>query len=97
MIDAGAKALAKEELRGEGGGFGALLDHPEIALKSLSEEHGILDLTGSGWRPRLGERVRVVPNHVCVSVNLQERVWGVRGWEVVEEWEVAGRRTLAAR
>jgi D-serine deaminase-like pyridoxal phosphate-dependent protein len=35
--------------------------------------------------------VRVVPNHVCVSVNLHERLYGVRGGEVVEEWEVAAR------
>ena len=95
VVDAGAKALAKEELRGAGGGYGALLDHPEVMVKSLSEEHGVLDLSGTQWRPRVGERVRVVPNHVCVSVNLQERLWGARGEEVVEAWEVAGRRRLA--
>jgi D-serine deaminase-like pyridoxal phosphate-dependent protein len=95
VVDAGAKALAKEELRGEGGGYGALLDRPEVTLASLSEEHGILDLSRTHWRPRVGERVRVVPNHVCVSVNLQERLYGVRGDEVVEEWEVEGRRRLA--
>jgi D-serine deaminase-like pyridoxal phosphate-dependent protein len=92
VIDAGAKSLAKEELRGTAEGYGALLDRPDVVLKSLSEEHGILDLSGTDWRPRLGERVRVVPNHVCVSVNLQERVWGIRGDEMVAEWEVEGRR-----
>ncbi|MBV9773335.1 MAG: D-TA family PLP-dependent enzyme [Gemmatimonadetes bacterium] len=91
VIDAGSKALAKEEVRAEGGGYGALLDRPEVVVKSVSEEHGILDLSGTDWRPRVGARVRVVPNHVCVSVNLQDRLWGVRGDEVVAEWEVAGR------
>ena len=91
VVDAGAKALAKEELRAQGGGYGALLDRPEVVVKALSEEHGILDLSGTDWRPRVGDRVRVVPNHVCVSVNLQERLWGVRGDEVVEEWEVEAR------
>jgi D-serine deaminase-like pyridoxal phosphate-dependent protein len=96
VVDAGAKALAKEELRGaEGGGYGALLDRPEVVVASLSEEHGILDLSRTDWRPGVGERVRVVPNHVCVSVNLQERLNGVRGGEVVERWEVEGRRRLA--
>lgn len=98
VIDAGSKALAKEELRAEGGGYGALLDRPEVVVKGLSEEHGILDLAGTEWRPRVGERVRVVPNHVCVSVNLHERLRDVRGDEVVEGWEVAGRgRTPLAR
>lgn len=91
VIDAGSKALAREELRAEGGGYGALLERPEVTVRSLSEEHGVLDLGGTGWRPRVGDRVRVVPNHVCVSVNLQERLWGVRGEDVVEEWPVAGR------
>jgi D-serine deaminase-like pyridoxal phosphate-dependent protein len=91
VIDAGAKALAKEELRGAGEGYGALLDRPEVPLRALSEEHGILDLANTEWVPRVGERVRVVPNHVCVSVNLHERLYGVRGGVMVAEWEVEGR------
>lgn len=73
VIDAGSKAIAKES-RGEGGGFGVLLDRPEVIVVGLSEEHGVLDLGATDWRPRIGERVRVVPNHVCVSVNLQDRI-----------------------
>lgn len=91
VIDAGSKALAKEELRGAGGGYGALLGRPEVAVASLSEEHGILDLSGTEWRPRVGERVRVVPNHVCVSVNLQDRLVAIRDDEHVAEWEPAAR------
>lgn len=91
VVDAGSKALAYEELRCPGGGYGALLDRPDVVVKGLSEEHGLLDLSATDWRPRIGERVRIVPNHVCASVNLQERIWGIRGDEVVAEWEVAGR------
>lgn len=97
VVDAGAKALAKEELRGEGGGYGAVLGRPEVPVKAMSEEHGLLDLGRTDWRPALGERVRIVPNHVCVSVNLQERLLGVRGEEVAEEWGVAGRRRSVRR
>lgn len=95
VVDAGSKALAKEELRAEGGGYGALLDRPEVVVKSVSEEHGLLDLSQTDWRPRVGDRVRVVPNHVCASVNLQERLWAVRGDEIVDAWEVAGRGRMA--
>lgn len=70
VVDAGSKALAKE---GRGGdGFGFLLDHPEVPVASLSEEHGVLDLSSTTWVPTIGARVRIVPNHVCVSVNLQD-------------------------
>ena len=70
VVDSGSKALAKES--GGDGGFGVLFDHPGVLLESLSEEHGVLDLSRTDWRPVIGERVRIVPNHVCVSVNLQE-------------------------
>ncbi|MBW3629002.1 MAG: D-TA family PLP-dependent enzyme [Gemmatimonadetes bacterium] len=96
VVDAGAKALAKDDPPLEGKGYGALLDRPEISVRALSEEHGILDLSGTDWRPRIGDRVRIIPNHVCVSVNLQERLYGVRGGQVVDEWEVSGRRRLPA-
>ncbi len=91
VIDAGSKALSKEELRAGGGGYGALLDRRNVVLKSLSEEHGILDLGGTEWRPRVGDRVRVVPNHVCVSVNLQELIWGAEGDKLACWWSVTAR------
>ncbi len=78
VVDAGSKALAKES-RGSGDGFGVLMDHPEVRVAGLSEEHGVLDLTGSDWIPNIGERVRIIPNHVCVSVNLQDQLLGVEG------------------
>jgi D-serine deaminase-like pyridoxal phosphate-dependent protein len=57
----------------------------------MSEEHGLLDLSRTDWRPRVGDIVRIVPNHVCVSVNLHDTVWGVRGERVERSWAVAAR------
>ncbi|HSG50049.1 MAG TPA: alanine racemase [Longimicrobiales bacterium] len=88
-VDAGSKALAKEA-RG-GAGFGVLLDRPEVRVEALSEEHGMLDLSGTDWRPRVGDRVRIVPNHVCVSVNLQDRILVVREGAAPESWPLEGR------
>ncbi len=92
VVDAGSKALAREEIRAPGAtGYGALLDRPDVVVRATSEEHGILDLSHTDWRPRVGDRVRIVPNHVCVSVHLQDRLWAVRGEEVVDGWMVAAR------
>jgi D-serine deaminase-like pyridoxal phosphate-dependent protein len=38
--------------------------------------------------------VRVIPNHVCVAMNLHERVYGVRGGMVEQVWTVDGRGKL---
>ena len=75
----------------EGEGFGALLDRPELVVSRMSEEHGVIDLAGSDWRPRVGDRVRIVPNHVCIVVHLFDEIYGVRGDVVETSWPVAAR------
>ena len=91
VIDAGTKALGREPLRADGDGYGALREHPEVVVSRLSEEHGILDLSKTAWRPRLGDQVRVVPNHVCIVVHLFDEIIGVRGHAVETRWPVAAR------
>jgi D-serine deaminase-like pyridoxal phosphate-dependent protein len=89
VVDAGSKALSKE-VRVDDGSFGALFDRPEVHLSALTEEHGVLDLSSTRWRPRIGERVRIVPNHVCVSVNLQDHLLAVDG-DRCSFWELEAR------
>ncbi|XXF79602.1 alanine racemase [Myxococcaceae bacterium GXIMD 01537] len=91
VIDAGSKALAKEEGLDPAGGYGVLLERPEVVVRGLSEEHGLLEWANTSWRPRVGERVRVVPNHVCASVALMDRLWAVEGGQVRRAWEVRAR------
>ena len=95
VVDAGSKALSKELHDTAGTGYAALAGRPEVRVVALSEEHGVLDITGTDWRPRVGELVRLLPNHVCVSVNLQDRVIALEGenWEV---WPIEGRGRVAS-
>lgn len=96
MLDAGSKTLAADTLlSGARTGYGYIPDDPGLVLEDLSEEHGHLDLRGATRTWRLGDRVRIVPNHICPCINLQDQVYGVRGTEVVEVWSVAGRGKLA--
>lgn len=91
VVDAGTKALGREPLRAEGDGYGVLLDHPDVIVSRMSEEHGILDLSRCSWRPRLGDQVRIVPNHVCIVVHLFDEIIGVRGHAVETRWPVTAR------
>jgi D-serine deaminase-like pyridoxal phosphate-dependent protein len=90
VIDAGSKALGREP-SAEGPGFGVLLQHPDVTVVRLSEEHGILELGASGWRPRVGESVRILPNHGCIVVHAHEVVYGVRDGRVETSWPVTAR------
>jgi len=76
VVDAGSKALSREVLGSGASGYGALFDRPAVTVKAINEEHGVLDLSQTAWRPAIGERLRIVPNHVCVSVNLHDHLWG---------------------
>ncbi len=97
VIDAGCKALGREPVRGAPReGFAALLDRPEVTVERMSEEHGILDLTRTTWRPRVGDVVRLVPNHVCIVVHLNDSIYGVRRDVVEARWPVSARGRDAA-
>jgi D-serine deaminase-like pyridoxal phosphate-dependent protein len=97
VVDAGCKALGREPMRGVAGeGFAALIDRPEVTVKGMSEEHGILDLSRTSWRPAVGDQVRIVPNHVCVVVHLNDTIHGVRRDLVETRWSVNARGREAA-
>ncbi len=90
VVDAGTKALGREPF-GDLAGFGELLDRPEVVVRAMSEEHGMLDLSETAWRPEVGEQVRIIPNHVCIVVHLNDLCVGVRGDRVERSWEVVAR------
>lgn len=92
VVDAGSKALGREPLpAGVEAGFGCLLEQTDVRVIRMSEEHGILDLRGTSWRPRVGDVVRIVPNHVCIVVHLNDVMHGVRGMLVEATWPVSAR------
>ena len=72
VIDAGSKTLTSDTLGMDG--FGLALEYPDAIIRSLSEEHGVLDLSASAKKPGIGERIRIVPNHACVVSNLFDKV-----------------------
>ncbi|MEW7009309.1 D-TA family PLP-dependent enzyme [Lentilitoribacter sp. EG35] len=72
IIDAGSKVLTSDLLGFSD--YGHIIDHPEIRITSLSEEHGILDVDPK--KPLvIGQRLRIVPNHVCVVSNMFDEIW----------------------
>ena len=92
ILDAGSKTLTSDT----GGleGHGLILEHPQARIARFAEEHGFLDLAGCNDRPQIGDVVRIVPNHVCVVVNMVDRLVTVRGDRIVGEIPVAARGRL---
>jgi D-serine deaminase-like pyridoxal phosphate-dependent protein len=92
ILDAGSKTLTADT--GGLDGYGLILEHPEAKIARFAEEHGFLDLTRSNTRPNVGDVVRIVPNHVCVVVNMLDEVVMVRGDEILGVLPVAARGKL---
>jgi D-serine deaminase-like pyridoxal phosphate-dependent protein len=89
VVDAGSKTLSTDPLRPHAGGYGLVVGR-NSRLSRLSEEHGVIEVE-PGESFRVGERVRILPNHACVVSNLHDRLVGLRSGRVAEEIEVAAR------
>jgi len=90
VIDAGSKVLSSDAMPPSSGtGFGRVLEYTEAVIVELSEEHGVVDLSACAVRPALGERVRIVPNHVCAVSNHVDEVILHRGVRAPSPFPVA--------
>jgi len=76
VLDAGSKTLTSDRCGpAPDSGHGHVVEYPEAVITVLTEEHGQVDVSRCPRRPRVGERVTVIPNHICPCVNLQDVVW----------------------
>lgn len=95
IIDGGSKTFSSDRLVGSSElSFGRIVEAPDCVFHNMNEEHGYVDIRKAGRGFSVGDRVNVIPNHVCVAVNLHERVYGVRNGEVEQVWTVDGRGKL---
>lgn len=92
VIDAGSKVLTSDLVPSEmGEGYGAIVEYPQAVIRELSEEHGAVDFSRCDDRPRIGDRLTVLPNHVCPVSNLVDEVVLHRGGTVESVLPVAAR------
>ncbi|MBX3031101.1 MAG: alanine racemase [Chloroflexi bacterium] len=89
VLDSGAKTLTKDG-KPWMAGYGWLPRYPEVVVRSLSDYHAVCDI-GDGSAPALGERVVVVPNHVCPVVDLFDAMWVVEGGRLMGHWPIDAR------
>ena len=90
ILDAGTKTLTSDPAVGVTG-FGLLVEHPEAKIYALNEEHGYVDVSACARGPEIGDRVTIVPNHACGTVNMHDEVVLHRNGDVVEALPIAAR------
>jgi D-serine deaminase-like pyridoxal phosphate-dependent protein len=88
LVDAGSKTLSGD--RTPDGVHAASADGRDLAVVRVNEEHGYVR-GGAVGTLRIGDRLRLVPAHVCPVINLADSVAVVDGEAVVGRWPVAAR------
>ena len=86
LIDGGTKTFSSDSTVGVGT-FGHFPGR-RWTMRKMNEEHGYVEIDGP---VKVGEKVWVVPSHVCPSVNLHDEIWYGRNGLVEGSWKVAAR------
>lgn len=79
IVDAGSKSICPDVPLGTDPyrfeSYGYIVEYPALMLTRLSEEHGIIHVPENAERPKIGEVISIIPNHICTTVNLYDRLY----------------------
>ena len=91
LVDGGSKTFSSDKLSSGGPGHGHVVEAPGARFHKMNEEHGFVGLETAERSFTVGDKIRIIPNHVCVAINLHEYIYGVRDGMLEEVWRVDAR------
>jgi len=83
-IDAGSKAIPT------GDGKPIFKDYPKAKIRVTTEEHTQLKLFGKETF-KIGQKVELIPAHICTTVNLYDFFTVIKENKVIERWDILAR------
>ena len=90
IVDSGAKTLSLDKNPSHPG-HGYIVGHSTSTIVALREEHGIVHIAEDDPGFAIGDRVEIIPNHICPAINLQDEVFVMRDGHLIDTWKVAAR------
>jgi len=95
VVDAGSKALFPEETGNcftlDYSGYGYIKTLPEARVTMLNEEHGVIATHGSAQTVKIGDKIEIIPNHVCPTVNLYDEMYVLQHGQILDVWQIKAR------
>ena len=92
ILDCGSKTLSASTMQTEHGtSMGYIVEYPDARFFGCSEEHGHVDVSHCARKPRIGERVQVLPVHPCPCVNEHDEMIAVSHGRVDAVWPIYAR------
>jgi len=93
ICDAGTKALATQ-VGNISDGFGWVWGHPEGVFYKLNDEHGYLNTDSMADKPRIGDKLRIIPPRICTCLNLYDEMYVISEEHVVDVWPIVARGAI---
>lgn len=84
VVDAGLKSLSCER------GIPMVKDMPGLSVRRLTAEHGIINLKDPAAPAEVGDKIEIWVHYSDATVNLHDRLWGIRDGRVEEIFRVEG-------
>lgn len=88
VLDAGAKSLTSQN-RAEGicstYGYGLVKNSNNVRLSGVFDEHGLIYSKEFRDFINIGDKIEVVPNHICPACNLYDKAYLVSNGELIRE------------
>jgi D-serine deaminase-like pyridoxal phosphate-dependent protein len=94
VIDSGSKTLSTDFTLGTPPyyfeGYASVIGNDDLILERVNEEHGMLVSRKGDTGLKIGQRLMLIPNHVCTTVNLHDHVY-LKNGDTLEKTAVAAR------
>jgi D-serine deaminase-like pyridoxal phosphate-dependent protein len=94
-VDGGTKTFAGDVYPDAGplflNGYGKVVEDNNMVLRWMNEEHGIIEAEGGAKEFEIGDKIRIIPNHICTVVNLFDEMIVFRNDLVEGKWKIAAR------
>lgn len=97
ITDVGAKGLTAQS-RSKGltatEGFGKIKEYEGVYVHGVFDEHAIIYNQKFSEKVNIGDKIRVIPNHICPVSNLYHKAYIINEGEVVQEIDIAAQGKL---
>lgn len=88
ITDVGAKGITAQT-RTEGltatKGLGKIKEFDDVFIHSVFDEHSIIYNKDFNQKIQIGDKVQIIPNHICPVSNLHEKAYLINDGKVIEE------------
>lgn len=89
IFDCGSKTLSSDGAPNNL--YGTVKGYPQLEIWRLNEEHATVRIAGDGPLPNIGDKVEIIPNHACGTMNMHDTFFAVSKDEVIGEYAIQAR------